>query len=91
MVSFSSKFSRRDMLTGVDAFGGVILFSETGAEIHSMVRQNDFGTPRSHVCVNILPEDSKWIFRWTIPVVLTDPGDITITMPGGTQIDVREF
>ena len=79
------------MLTGVVAFGGVILFSETGVEIHSMIRHNDFRTPRSHGCVNVLPEDAKWIFRWTNPVVLSDPGDITISMPGGTQIDVREF
>lgn len=75
----------------IPGVGWTILFSGTGVAIHSTFWHNDFGTPRSHGCVNVRPEDAKWIFRWTNPVVLSDPGDITISMPGGTQIDVREF
>jgi hypothetical protein len=78
MVSFSSQFSKRDMLKGVVAFGSVILISGTGGAIHSIFWHNDFGTPRSHGCDNVRPVNTKWIFRWTNPVVLSDPGDITI-------------
>jgi lipoprotein-anchoring transpeptidase ErfK/SrfK len=75
----------------IPGVGWTILFSGTGVAIHSTFWHNDFCTPRSHGCVNVKPEDAQWIFRWTYPTVPGDPGDITIPMPGGTQIDVREF
>ncbi len=68
-----------------------VLFSGTGVAIHSTFWHNDYGTPRSHGCVNVAPEDAQWIFRWSYPYVPADPGDITIQMPGGIQVDVREF
>jgi hypothetical protein len=64
-------------------------FSE-GVAIHSTFWHNDYGVPRSHGCVNVTPEDSKWIFRWTTPTVTLDVDDITVGMPGGTQVDVIE-
>ena len=54
------------------------LFKGDGVALHSTFWHNDFGTPRSHGCVNARPEDAKWIFRWTEPNVVLDPGDITI-------------
>lgn len=65
-------------------------FSGNGVAIHSTFWHNNFGTARSHGCLNVLPEDAKWIFRWTTPVVELEPGDVTVGMPGGTQVDVRE-
>ena len=38
-----------------------------GAAIHGAFWHNDFGVRRSHGCVNISPEDAKWVFRWTTP------------------------
>lgn len=68
-----------------------MLFKGDGVAIHSTFWHNDFGTPRSHGCVNAAPDDAKWIFRWTEPSVLTDPGDITIQQMGmSTIIDVIE-
>jgi len=75
----------------IPGVGWTILFSGTGVAIHSTFWHNDYGTPRSRGCVNVKPEDAQWIFRWSQPYVSLDPGDITIPMPGGTQIDVREF
>jgi hypothetical protein len=66
------------------------LFSGDGVAIHSTFWHNDFGVQRSRGCVNALPEDAKWIFRWTLPQVSYDPGDITVQMPGGTIINVIE-
>jgi hypothetical protein len=66
------------------------LFSGTGVAIHSTFWHNNYGTPRSHGCLNVLPEDAKWIFRWTTPVVSLDPGDVTIQGQGGTHVVVRE-
>lgn len=37
---------------------------------------------------NVRPEDAKWIFRWTQPVVSIDPGDASVTWPGGAPVEV---
>lgn len=66
------------------------LFVGDGVAIHSTFWHNDFGTPKSHGCVNALPEDAKWIFRWTTPRVAYNPGDITNNTYEGTRIEVIE-
>lgn len=66
------------------------LFTGEGVAIHSTFWHNDYGTPRSHGCINARPEDAKFIFRWTMPHIPYDPGDLTVQMPGGTTIDIRE-
>jgi len=66
------------------------LFVGTGVSIHATFWHNDFGTARSHGCVNASPEDAKWIFRWTNPVVGLYPGDVTANDYSGTMIHVRE-
>jgi lipoprotein-anchoring transpeptidase ErfK/SrfK len=53
------------------------LFSGEGVAIHGATSHNDFGTERSHGCVNCKPEDAKWIFRWSQPGVGLDTGEIT--------------
>ncbi len=70
--------------------GWTSLFAGTGVAIHSCFWHNDYGTPRSNGCVNARPEDAKWVFRWTTPHVSLDPGDQTVSMPGGTIVDVVE-
>jgi len=65
-----------------------MIFDPDGAAIHSTFWHNDFGTPRSHGCINASPEDAKWIFRWTQPQVSIDPGFIDVTGPGMTVVDV---
>jgi lipoprotein-anchoring transpeptidase ErfK/SrfK len=46
-----------------------------GAAIHGTFWHNDFGVRRSHGCVNVAPEDAKWIFRWTSPYVSLDQSE----------------
>ena len=36
---------------------------------------SDFGVRRSHGCVNVTPEDAKWIFRWTTPALSLDESE----------------
>jgi len=45
----------------------VSYFHWWGVSIHGTYWHNDYGRPRSHGCVNMRPEDAKWIFRWTLP------------------------
>jgi hypothetical protein len=70
--------------------GWTTLFVGNGVAIHATFWHNNFGVPMSHGCVNTQPEDAQWIFRWTTPYVSSDPGDITISMPGGTRVEVVE-
>ena len=67
-----------------------VLFSGHGEAVHSTYWHNDFGVPRSRGCVNASPEDAKWVFRWTLPEVTYDMGEKTVSMPGGTIVEVVE-
>jgi len=70
--------------------GWTSLFAGSGVAIHSTFWHNNFGEPMSRGCVNARPEDAKWIFRWTQPMVPYNPGDTTVTLPGGTIVEVIE-
>ena len=70
--------------------GWVTVFVANGVAIHSTYWHNNFGVAMSHGCVNARPDDARWIFRWTSPVVPYDPGDVTVSMPGGTLVEVVE-
>ena len=72
------------------AVGWVSLFVGTGVAIHSTYWHNNYGEPSSRGCVNASPEDAKWIFRWSLPQVPFDPGDVTVEWPGGTKVTVEE-
>lgn len=69
----------------------VCLFVGSGVAIHGTYWHNNFGVPMSHGCVNMTIEDARWIFRWTVPHVSYDPGDRTVSMPGGTRVEVLEM
>jgi hypothetical protein len=62
--------------------GWTNLFHGEGVAIHSTFWHNNFGEPMSHGCVNAAPDDAKWIFRWTQPVVPFDTGDNDVTVTG---------
>uniref|UniRef100_A0A7V4GA50 L,D-TPase catalytic domain-containing protein n=1 Tax=Desulfobacca acetoxidans TaxID=60893 RepID=A0A7V4GA50_9BACT len=66
------------------------LFMGSGVAIHSTYWHNNYGEPSSRGCVNCSPEDAKWIFRWSQPVVAYGPGDLTVSVPGGTHVKVVE-
>jgi hypothetical protein len=89
----SRHMSGGDAVSGYDlpGVGWTILFSGIGAAIHSTYWHNDFGTPRSRGCINVLPDDAKWLFRWSNPGVAYRPGDVTSLFPHpGTPVIVRE-
>lgn len=60
-------------------------FEETGVAFHGTYWHTDFGTPRSHGCVNMKTEEAKWLFRWTTPVA--EPG-VVEARGFGTQVIV---
>jgi lipoprotein-anchoring transpeptidase ErfK/SrfK len=72
----------------IPGIGWTTLFASKGMAIHSTFWHNSFGVPMSHGCVNALPEDAQWVFRWTAPEVPPDIGDITISGQGSTKVMV---
>ena len=80
--------------TGYDtpAVSWSTLFSGDGYAIHAAFWHNNFGVPRSHGCVNCLPEDAKWIFRWATPQNSLTQGDIISEgLTNGTHVIVQEL
>ncbi|MBI3176443.1 MAG: L,D-transpeptidase [Chloroflexi bacterium] len=45
----------------------VSYFAGNGAALHGTYWHNDFGTPKSAGCINLRPQDARWLFRWTLP------------------------
>jgi hypothetical protein len=62
-------------------------FTESGAAVHGAYWHNDFGHPRSHGCVNVLAEDAKWVYRWSMPTADYDQS-LLVVKEGGTPIIV---
>jgi hypothetical protein len=50
----------------------VSYFQEDGYALHGVYWHNDFGNPRSHGCINLSPQNARWIYRWTLPEALPD-------------------
>jgi hypothetical protein len=67
----------------------VSFFTSTGIAFHGTYWHNDYGRPRSNGCVNLRSEDSKFIYRWTRPVV--PPETEYLHLPGqGTVVRVTK-
>jgi lipoprotein-anchoring transpeptidase ErfK/SrfK len=68
------------------------LFSGDGYAIHGAFWHNNFGVPRSHGCVNCMPEDAKWIFRWATPQNSLEQGDVVVQgLDSSTHVVVQEL
>ncbi|HBG74493.1 MAG: hypothetical protein A2X25_14325 [Chloroflexi bacterium GWB2_49_20] len=66
----------------------VSYITESGVAFHGTFWHNDFGSPRSHGCINVSCQAAKWLYRWTQPVV---PPDVKYRfLDYGTRVDVVE-
>lgn len=63
--------------------------SQHGMAIHAAFWHNMFGEQVSHGCVNVAPEDAKWIFRWTYPQISLENLDVR-KIPDGTHVLIKE-
>jgi lipoprotein-anchoring transpeptidase ErfK/SrfK len=66
----------------------VLYFKDNGTSFHGTYWHNDFGHPRSHGCINLTPQASKWLYRWTNPQV--PPGKHLVSGYAGTRVDIKE-
>ena len=56
-----------------------------GYALHAAYWHDDFGTPRSHGCVNLAPRDAAWLFEWTTPDVPKE-WHAGLSLRGGTIV-----
>ena len=42
-------------------------FHETGVAFHGTYWHQNYGRKMSHGCVNMTPQEAKWLFRWAFP------------------------
>jgi hypothetical protein len=50
----------------------VSYFHWWGVSFHGTYWHNDYGRPRSHGCINLLPSTAKWLYRWSLPIAPHD-------------------
>jgi lipoprotein-anchoring transpeptidase ErfK/SrfK len=62
-------------------------FTEAGVAVHGAYWHNDFGHPRSHGCVNVMADDAKWVYRWSMPAADYED-DLLVVEEGGTPVIV---
>ena len=67
------------------------IFATGGVAFHSTYWHNAWGSPMSHGCVNMKPEDSKFIYRWTQPGVPYFEGKFEQDGYDGTHVQVVEY
>jgi hypothetical protein len=94
-LTFHKRHSRH-MAAGNLAAGGydlpgvpwVSYITRGGVSFHGTFWHNDFGTPHSHGCINLSVQDSKWLYRWTIPNV--PPTEQFLYEDYGTHVEITE-
>ena len=78
--------------SGYELFGvsWTSIFATPGVAFHSTYWHNNYGEPMSHGCVNMTPEDSEFIYRWSMPEAPYDPGKVEVQGYSGTAVKVIE-
>jgi hypothetical protein len=67
-----------------------VMYFEQSFALHGAYWHTGFGAVRSHGCVNLLPEDARWLFAWTSPTVPAGwHGAFSTTADPGTRVYVH--
>jgi lipoprotein-anchoring transpeptidase ErfK/SrfK len=67
------------------------IFASGGVSFHSTYWHNAWGNPMSHGCVNMKPEEAKFIYRWTQPGTPYFEGKYEQDGYAGTNVQVVEY
>ena len=65
----------------------VSYFTQRAHAFHGAYWHNGFGQIRSHGCVNLTPQDARWIYLWTTPE-MRPYNQLQYAETGGTRVDV---
>lgn len=62
----------------------------SGLYFHAAYWHDDFGTARSHGCVNLAPRDAKWVYDWTAPTMPPGWSELEVPMAGAMIVRVYD-
>jgi hypothetical protein len=65
-----------------------VQYFQEGYALHAAYWHDDFGTPRSHGCINLAPKDAAWLFGWTTPDV-PEGWHAALSLQHGTTVYVH--
>jgi len=66
-------------------------FIRLSVALHGAFWHRNFGRPRSHGCINLAPDDARWLFKWSEPVLPRGwHGIFAVPENSGTIVVVRE-
>jgi L,D-transpeptidase catalytic domain len=73
--------------TGVEPYAYDVPLTQyfnEGKALHAALWHDQFGHPRSHGCINLSPEDARWLFGFTAPTLGPGAGEVaaTVVRPG---------
>lgn len=92
------KIISKNMTAGSDGAGystpavpWCTFISGEGIAIHGAFWHNAFGERYSHGCINVTPEEAKWIFRWSTPYISLAQSEERKSLPDhGTIVNSDE-
>jgi lipoprotein-anchoring transpeptidase ErfK/SrfK len=67
----------------------VSYFTQRAHAFHGAYWHNGFGRIRSHGCVNLAPQDARWVYLWTTPE-MRPYNELQYAETGGTRVHVIE-
>ncbi len=62
----------------------------SGLYFHAAYWHDQFGTAKSHGCVNLSPIDAKWVYDWTEPVMPVGWNELEVPVPDSMVVRVHD-
>ncbi len=62
----------------------------SGLYFHAAYWHDQFGTAKSHGCVNLSPHDAKWVYDWTEPRMPAGWNELEVAVPGSMVVRVHD-
>lgn len=62
----------------------------SGLYFHAAYWHDQFGTAKSHGCVNLSPLDAKWVYDWTEPVMPVGWNELEVPVPQSMVVRVHD-
>ena len=62
----------------------------SGLYFHAAYWHDQFGTAKSHGCVNLSPLDAKWVYDWTEPTMPVGWNELEVAVPQSMVVRVHD-
>ncbi len=62
----------------------------SGLYFHAAYWHDQFGTAKSHGCVNLSPLDAKWVYDWTEPTMPVGWNELEVPVPDSMVVRVHD-